>query len=167
MTAGVNIRLKLVTDFLSACEGTGHDEERISIQQPLFGIAEQAVRRIAIRRRRDEAGFVGGVLLGPVGIMLALASSRDEGAATRREDERRLKSGEFIRCPHCLEIVRAGAKVCPHCQREIEAVSSPAPEPQASRPRVDTESAYDATAQADDDPYIAHMRQQAGRGEED
>lgn len=47
-------------------------------------------------------GFMLGLLLGPLGLLIAIISPGDRRA-----------------CPHCAEKVLRAAKVCPHCQREI------------------------------------------------
>lgn len=50
------------------------------------------------------AAFIFGILLGPFGILIALASS-----------------GDRTTCPFCAEKIKKKAKVCPHCQRDIPA----------------------------------------------
>ena len=49
------------------------------------------------------SSFFLGILLGPIGVIIALVSNGD-----RRP------------CPYCKELVREKAVVCPHCQRDIE-----------------------------------------------
>lgn len=58
----------------------------------------------SIGGRKGEGGkaFLVGLLLGPLGVLLAMVSSGD-----RRP------------CPHCAEPVRSIAKVCPHCRNAI------------------------------------------------
>ena len=43
-----------------------------------------------------------GLLLGPIGVLLALVSGGDRKP-----------------CPHCAEPVRPAAKVCPHCRNSL------------------------------------------------
>ena len=51
------------------------------------------------------AGFILGVLLGPIGVILAAISGKvDLDTAT---------------CPYCQEKVRPGAVVCKHCQSKL------------------------------------------------
>ena len=52
--------------------------------------------------RSGVAGFLGGVFLGPIGILLALASGSN-----------------LPKCPYCAERIQPEAKVCPHCQRDL------------------------------------------------
>ena len=68
--------------------------------------------------RSEAAGCLVGFLLGPIGILLALASSRDEVAVLQRDEAKKLKSRQYERCQHCHELVRTEAAVCPHCRRE-------------------------------------------------
>jgi predicted Zn finger-like uncharacterized protein len=51
---------------------------------------------------RADEGFALGLLLGPIGILIALFL----------KDKRR-------RCPHCQEPIAPTASVCPHCQRQL------------------------------------------------
>ncbi|MEX2650319.1 MAG: hypothetical protein WD673_15020 [Alphaproteobacteria bacterium] len=64
------------------------------------------------------AGFVVGLIFGPLGVVLALLSRRT-GAAIA--DEARAQGR--VPCPHCAEFIMRAAKVCPHCGRD------PAPPP--------------------------------------
>jgi hypothetical protein len=50
------------------------------------------------------AGFILGVVLGPIGILLALGSK-----------------GNRKQCPFCKEMIHREALVCPRCQREMPA----------------------------------------------
>jgi len=65
--------------------------------------------------RSQGAGFLAGLLLGPIGILLALVSSRDTAAIERQQ----LQSGDSRKCPYCAELVKREATVCKHCQREL------------------------------------------------
>ena len=51
------------------------------------------------------AGFALGLLLGPLGVIFALISSK--------------KSLDTATCPYCQERVRPGAVVCKHCQSKL------------------------------------------------
>jgi hypothetical protein len=58
----------------------------------------------AIGHRKGEAigGLVIGLMLGPLGIIIALLSK-----GSRKE------------CPYCKELIHKDATVCPRCQRDI------------------------------------------------
>jgi len=55
---------------------------------------------------RSNEGFALGLLLGPIGLIIALLLPAKPMAGARR-------------CPLCRETVADDATVCPHCQREI------------------------------------------------
>lgn len=59
-------------------------------------------------------GFALGVLLGPIGLLIAFFSSDDE-------KEKRRKLGDTKKCPYCAEYVKQDAIVCKHCGRTLEA----------------------------------------------
>lgn len=48
------------------------------------------------------SGFVWGLLLGPIGVLVVLVSD-----------------GNRVACPFCREMIHREAKVCPRCQREL------------------------------------------------
>ena len=56
---------------------------------------------IGSKKGEGCAGFIFGVLLGPIGILIAV-----------------LSSGNRKSCPSCKEMINKQAKVCPHCQRD-------------------------------------------------
>lgn len=60
---------------------------------------------MAISQKKGESGvgFLIGFLLGPIGVLLALASK-----------------GNRVKCPFCSESVDPKASVCPHCQRDVQ-----------------------------------------------
>ena len=58
-------------------------------------------------------GFILGILLGPIGLLIAFFSSDDEG-------EKRRRTGDTKKCPYCAEYVKQEAKVCKHCGRTLE-----------------------------------------------
>ncbi|OQX61140.1 MAG: hypothetical protein B6I38_09665 [Anaerolineaceae bacterium 4572_5.1] len=54
------------------------------------------------RGRSQGIGFFGGVLLGPIGIILAVITPT-----------------QLIKCPHCAERIQPDAKICRYCGKEI------------------------------------------------
>ena len=57
---------------------------------------------IGAKKGETASGFIIGILLGPLGIIIAL-----------------LSKGNRRGCPHCRELVHREATVCPHCQRDL------------------------------------------------
>lgn len=67
---------------------------------------------IGTNKGRSGCGwFLVGVLLGPLGIILALVVAKD----TEEVEKRNIQSGEMKKCPFCAELVRKEAVVCKHC----------------------------------------------------
>lgn len=64
------------------------------------GLAAAAVYRN--KGRSWGVGLAGGLLLGPIGLVLALVSG-----------------GGGPRCPHCAERIHHDARVCKHCGRDV------------------------------------------------
>ena len=67
--------------------------------------------------RNAVAGFVIGLLLGPLGVFMALVESKDQA----KLDARAIKSGKMKRCPTCAEMVKAEATKCRHCGEDLQA----------------------------------------------
>jgi ribosomal protein L32 len=78
--------------------------------------------------RSGAAAFIVGVLFGPIGVLLALLSSRDTAAVERKA----LTEGAIKKCPYCGELVRREAVVCKHCGRDIPATVYNVPEGHAA-----------------------------------
>jgi hypothetical protein len=57
-----------------------------------------------IAGKKDEAGWgcLWGVLLGPIGVLIAI-----------------LSDGDRKPCPFCQEKVHKAATVCPHCRKDL------------------------------------------------
>jgi hypothetical protein len=72
--------------------------------------------------RSEGLGCIGGFLLGPIGIILALISSADREKLAEREkemEEDKITSGELKKCPYCAELIKSQALVCKHCSRDL------------------------------------------------
>ena len=71
------------------------------------------------------AYFFVGLLLGPLGILIAAVSSRSPEAEAQRiaaVEQARTAHGTGWACPFCAEEVNSMAVVCKHCGREIAPV---------------------------------------------
>lgn len=71
----------------------------------LFWVLFGALIGLAAANRRGFgtlAGVIGGMLLGPLAVLMFFASS------SRR------------RCAQCAEWMQAKAKLCPHCKSQVE-----------------------------------------------
>jgi len=75
----------------------------------LFG----ALIGISAAQRRGfgtASGVIGGILLGPLAVLMYLVSS------------------DRYKCPECAEWVKVAAKICPHCKSRLSDVSKTASE---------------------------------------
>lgn len=62
---------------------------------------------IGVRKHAGVAGFFMGLLLGPLGLLIAI-----------------FMRGNRPECPFCKELVHPEARRCPHCQKDF----APSPE---------------------------------------
>ena len=71
---------------------------------------------IASNKGRSGCGwFIIGVLLGPLGIILALVVSKNEDKTTRNIIDRR----DMKACPYCKEFIKVNAIKCKHCSSDL------------------------------------------------
>lgn len=71
---------------------------------------------VASNKGRDITGwFLIGALLGPIGIVISLVSSKNEGEI----EDNNIRSGNYKKCPDCAELIKSEAVVCKHCGRKL------------------------------------------------
>lgn len=79
----------------------------------LCGVAGMII--LQNKGRGGCAGFLLGLLLGPIGIVIALVMGRN---SDKLENEA-MGSGNVRRCPWCAELIRIEAIACKHCGRDV------------------------------------------------
>ncbi len=98
-----------------------------------FGVAST----LALSRyKRGATGFLLGILLGPIGLAIALVmrsnAALDERRKLEQRNSRRGADDEMRddrECPHCAEHILKKAKVCKHCGRDVAPIIEAPDEP--------------------------------------
>jgi hypothetical protein len=75
--------------------------------------------------RSGIVGFLAGLLLGPIGVLIAALTSPDRAHLRRQAVE----AGLLRECPHCYELIDSRATVCPQCHRDVPKHTKPLPDP--------------------------------------
>ncbi|MCP9755114.1 zinc ribbon domain-containing protein [Lacihabitans sp. CCS-44] len=57
-------------------------------------------------------GFILGIVLGPIGLLIAFFSSDNQNA-------KNIRNGDTKKCPYCAEFVKPAALICKHCGRDL------------------------------------------------
>lgn len=75
----------------------------------LFWVVLGALIGVAAAQRKGfsvAGGIIGGMLLGPLAILMFAVSGVSSGDKAKK-------------CPFCAEWVKAEAKICKHCHKEL------------------------------------------------
>lgn len=72
---------------------------------------------VVAQRRTGETfgGFLLGVLLGPIGVLICYLRK-----PTLTGQDRLSQAQGLVPCPHCAERIRPQANVCRYCNRDVQ-----------------------------------------------
>lgn len=70
---------------------------------------------IGSRKGRGFTSFLVGVLLGPIGILLAIIAKPNEKKVAQEQEKRHREAGQ-VRCGACYSWIDPRATICPKCR---------------------------------------------------
>lgn len=75
------------------------------------------------------AGFLLGLVLGPIGWLIVAVMDRTPEAEAQHQQATAAAMGAGVtrRCPHCAETIQAEAVVCKHCGRDVVPLAAGTP----------------------------------------